>query len=213
MGGVIGATSGKFVLMATSLLLHGRIDGTDIRVAIVPGAQTSALSMAAEARIRARSGKPEVTIGLRAESFQARRDTLETTPAFDADLRIGQDLLSEHPVEIDFKHHEIQPLLPGEARHFERTSIAIPVRREADGTLSVDLTLGDHATIRAKLDLSSATGVTASRPEPATVVRVGPARLSGIDMTEGSEPVVGLYAFRSARVIFDLGHDRIWIRS
>ena len=212
MGGVIGATSGKFILMATSLLLHGRIDGVDVHVAIVPAAPTSALSTALEARIRSRSRKADATIGLRAESFQARLDTLEVIPAAGTDLRIGQDLLNEHPIEIDFKHHEIQPLLPGEARRIERASIAIPVRREADGTLSVDLAMGEHTTTRAKLDLSSATGVTVSGSEPATVVKVGPARLPGIEVTDGPGPVVGLYAFRSARVIFDLGNDRIWIR-
>lgn len=212
MGGVIGATSGKFILMATSLLLHGRIDGTEVRVAIVPAAPTSALSTALDARIRSRSRKADATIGLRAESFRARLDTLEIAPAGDADLRIGQDLLNEHPIEIDFRHHEIQPLLPGEARRIERTSIAIPVRREADGTLSVDLAMGEHATIRAKLDLASATGITVSGSAPAAVVEVGPARLPGIEVADGPEPIVGLYAFRSARVIFDLGNDRIWVR-
>jgi len=214
MGGVIGATSGKFALMATSLLLHGRIDGMDVRVAIVPAAPTSALSTASAARIRARSRKPDATIGLRAESFQARLDMFEvaSVPAPAADIRIGQDLLDEHPIEIDFKHHEIQPLLPGEARRIERASIAIPVRREADGMLSVDLAMGGHATIRAKLDLSSATGVTASGSAPTTVVNLGPARLTGVEVTDGPGPVVGLYAFKSARVIFDLRHDRIWVR-
>lgn len=212
MGGVIGATSGKFVLMGAALLLHGGVDGKKVRIAIVPGAPTSAISPDVTSRMKAGGGDKEVTIHLRAESFQSRIDAVEADPAPNADLRIGQDVLTDNPIEIDFGHRGVLPLSDSEARNLKRRSRPISIRHEPDGTLSVELAEQAHKPVRAVLDLAQATEVTAPGLSAGSVVTVGGVALPNIDPTDGPNPTVGLYAFRHLRVIFDLGHDRIWVR-
>ncbi|MDP1027928.1 hypothetical protein Q5H91_11945 [Sphingomonas sp. KR1UV-12] len=207
MAGVIGATSGKFVLAGALLLLKGGVDGQPARIAIAPGAPTSAVGTGVDAH-----GGDERTIHLRAESFRARIAAVEPQPAADAQLRIGQDVLAAHPIAIDFARRTLELLLPGEARAFERDATPIAVGHAADGSLSVEITQAGQPPQRALLDLGSASGITASRLAPDASVTVGGVALPGADVADGPRPVVGLYAFRRSRVVFDLGHDRIWVR-
>ncbi len=64
MGGITGATSGKFVLMAATLLFHGRVDNARTLIAIVPGAPHSAIGATLADRIVHRD---RVKIGIRAD--------------------------------------------------------------------------------------------------------------------------------------------------
>ena len=211
MAGVIGGTSGKFILVGAALLLHGRVDEKSVRVSIAPGVPTSAMTPELADHVKTRGGGPDVTIHLRAESFRARVAAVETDPGPDAALRIGQDLLDENPIEIDFAHHVLQPLSTSEARRLERRSQPIAVRHEPDGTLSVNIAADGHVPLSARLDLLSATSITAPGFGPATEVKVGGVEVPKAEVTDGPRPMVGLYAFRHARVIFDLGQGRIWI--
>ncbi|WCM28541.1 hypothetical protein NDN01_06365 [Sphingomonas sp. QA11] len=211
MAGVIGATSGKFILVGAALLLHGRVDEKTVSVSIAPGIATSAMTPELAEHVKMRGGGPDVAIHLRAESFRARVAAVETEPGPDAALRIGQDLLDENPIEIDFAHHVLQPLSASEARRLERRSQPIVIRHEPDGTLSVNIAADGGAPLSARLDLSSVGGVTAPGFGPANAVKVGGVEVPKTEVTDGPRPTVGLYAFRHARVIFDLGHDRIWV--
>lgn len=212
MGGPIGAISGKFVLMGTALLLHGGVEDKKVRIAIVPGAPTSAISLAMADRLKAHGGDHEVKIHLRAESFRARIDAVEPDPGSNAEVRIGQDVLDDNPIEIDFGHRSLRPLSNSEARGLERRSRPIAIRHEADGTLSVEFAEQGHEAVRAVLDLAQATSVAAPGLNAGSMVTVGGVALANVDPTDGPSPIVGLYAFRHLRVIFDLGHDRIWVR-
>lgn len=211
MAGAIGATGGKFVLMGAALLLHGRVDDNAVRIAIVPGAPTSAVSTALAERIK--PGNSDVKIHLRAESFDAKIAAVEPQVGPDADLRIGQDVLSGHPIEIDFVHHQVQPLSPGEAARLEARSQPIAIRHEANGTLSVDVSAGHRPPVSAKLDLSSDLGFASPDGESHAQIKVGGVDLPQVSVTTGARPVIGLYAFKHTRVIFDFAHDRIWVRS
>lgn len=213
MPGPIGATSGKFVLMGAALLLHGRVNGSDVRVAIMPGTPTSAISAALADRLAKRHGEAGLTIHLRAESFRAKIATVEPELGADADIRIGQDVLSANPIDVDFAHHQVRPLSQSEARRIERNSRPIVIRHEADGTLSVDVEADGAPAQPAQLDLSSTLGLTTPDAQSETRLRVGGVDLPSVSTTPGSKAVVGLYAFRHVRVIFDLDHDRLWVRS
>ncbi len=206
MGGITGATSGKFVLMAATLLFHGRVDNARTTIAIVPGAQQSAIATTLANRIAHRD---RVKIGIRAEYLYAPIAAVEPAPATGADVRIGQDILDTNPIEIDFPHHELRLLLSGEASRVERGMIAIPVTHQADGSMTIPLTLGSAPPTAAILDLARPTDVIA--PTSASVVALGHAVLKNAVVTQGTTPSVGLAAFRNMRVIFDLGHDRIWV--
>ncbi|MEG3175566.1 hypothetical protein U1872_04935 [Sphingomonas sp. RB3P16] len=208
---VMGGNGGRFVVAGATLLLHGWVDNGAARIAIVPGAPTSAMSTALAERTE-RSGKPDLKVELRAESFRIPRAAVEPTPAGDADLRIGQDVLARQPIAIDFARHALQPLSAGEARTAERSASAIAVTRAPDGTLTVPISTDGGAPIVAQLDLSSATGVAAPGLTARSAVSLGPVTLRGVEVADGARPIVGLYAFRHMRVIFDLGHDRIWVR-
>lgn len=206
MGGITGATSGKFVLMAATLLFHGRVDNARTLIAIVPGAPHSAIGATLAGRIVHRD---RVKIGIRAEYLYAPIAAVEPDPAAGADLRIGQDILDANPIEIDFPQHELRLLLPGEAARAERGMTAIPVTHQADGSMTVPLTLDAAPPTAAVLDLAHATDVAA--PTAASAVALGHAVLKNAVISHGATPSVGLTAFKDMRVIFDLGHDRIWV--
>ncbi len=207
MGGVTGATSGKFVLMAATLLLHGRVDNARTTIAIVPGAPHSAISETLAKRIG--QGAP-VKIGIRAEYLRASIPAIEPDLGQGADVRVGQDILDANPIEIDFPHHQVRLLLAGDAKRAERGMTAIPVMRQTDGTMTVPLKLDDAAPTAALLDLAHPAGVVAPIADAKTVA-LGSVVLNGANVSVGAAPSVGLAAFAKARVIFDLGHDRIWI--
>ena len=207
MGGITGATSGKFVLMAATLLVHGRVDNARTTIAIVPGASHSAIGATLAGRI---VRLDRVKIGIRAEYLYAPIAAVEPDPAAGADLRIGQDILDANPIEIDFPHHELRLLLPGEAARAERGMTAIPVTHRADGTPTIPLRLDGAAPVAATLDLAHATQVTAT-DTAAAAVAVGGVPLKSVQIRAGPAASVGLAAFAHARVIFDLGHDRIWL--
>ena len=71
MAGVIGATTGKFVMMAATLVLQGRIDNARTGIAIAPGVAISSIGPALAARIRQGS---KVKIGIRSEYVYATID-------------------------------------------------------------------------------------------------------------------------------------------
>ncbi|SFO38561.1 hypothetical protein [Sphingomonas sp. OK281] len=206
MGGITGATSGKFVLMAATLLFHGRVDNARTTIAIVPGAPQSAIATTLADRIAHRD---RIKIGIRAEYLYAPIAAIEPDPATGADVRIGQDVLDANPIEIDFPHRELRLLLAGEASRVERGMMAIPVTHQADGSMTVPLMVGSAPPMAAILDLAHATDVIA--PTGAGVVALGHTVLKNVVVTPGATPSVGLAAFRDMRVVFDLGHDRIWV--
>ena len=206
MGGITGATSGKFVLMAATLLFHGRVDNARTTIGIVPGAPHSAIGATLANRITHRD---RVKIGIRAEYLYAPVTAVEPDPAAGADIRIGQDILDANPIEIDFPHHELRLLLAGEAPRVERGMTEVPVTHQADGTMTVPLTLDAAPPTAAVLDLAHATDVTA--PTAASAVAPGRSVLKDVVVTPGATLSVGLAAFKRMRVIFDLGHDRIWV--
>ncbi|WP_404369734.1 hypothetical protein AB5I39_17475 [Sphingomonas sp. MMS24-J45] len=211
MAGPIGATSGKFVLIGATLLLNGRVNDIPVRLAIVPGASTSAISPDLSARLAARRGGGDVSIHLRAETFRARVESIEGQPSTGAAIRLGQDVLDENPIEIDFAHQRVRPLSPSEATRFERRAQPIALHHEPDGSVSVDLAGGTGTPVSARLDLSRAVGVTMHGLNAGSAVKVGGVALPKVEVSDGPKPVVGLYALRHVRVIFDLGHDRIWV--
>ncbi|MBL7372502.1 hypothetical protein INQ23_24550, partial [Escherichia coli] len=57
MGGVIGAVSGKFVLLATGLLVSASIERQPLRARIDPGSEASVVSQRAADRID-KDGRP-----------------------------------------------------------------------------------------------------------------------------------------------------------
>lgn len=212
MGGPIAATSGKFLLIGAALLLNGRVEDKTVRVAIAPGAWTSAISPDLSDWLKARRSGSDVKIHLRAETFRAHIAAVEAEPGAGAAIRLGQDILAENPIEIDFAHQDVQPLSPSEAARFVRGAQPIALRHEPDGSVSVDLAEGNGAPVRAVLDLSQTVSATMPGLASGRVVKVGGVALPNIELRDGPKPVVGLYAFRHVRVIFDLGHDRIWVR-
>lgn len=207
MGGITGATSGKFVLMAATLLFHGRVDNARSMIVIVPGAPHSAISEALAKRVR--RGTP-VKIGIRAEYLRASIAWVESDPGQGADVRIGQDILATNPIEIDFTHHQLRLLLAGDARRAERGMTAIPVTHEANGMMTVPIKIDDAAPTAALLDLTHPTGVVAPVVS-AKSVAIGSVALNAASVSAGASLSVGLGAFVKTRVIFDLGHDRIWV--
>ncbi|WP_353204859.1 hypothetical protein [Sphingomonas sp.] len=211
MGGPIGATSGTFILIGATLVLSGRVDDKTVRVAIAPGAWTTAISPALSDWIKARHGSSDLKIHLRAETIHAQIATVEAQPSEGAQIRLGQDVLGENPIEIDFAHHALRPLSASEATHFERRAKPIALRHAPDGSLSVALAAGSGAPVRAVLDLSRATGVVMPGLAAERAVTVGGVVLANAEVRDGPKPIIGLYAFRHVRVIFDLGHDRIWV--
>jgi hypothetical protein len=119
--------------------------------------------------------------------------------------------MDANPIEIDFPHHRVKLLLAGEARRVERGMIAVPIMHRADGSLHAMVTTDGGRAIDATIDLASATGGTIPVPAGTHDLRAGAATLHDVDVASGDTPVIGLLAFRHERVIFDLGHDRIWI--
>lgn len=211
MGGAIGATTGKFVLLGAALLLHGRVEDKAAQVAIVPGAATSAISQALAARIP--TPRPALDVHLRAESFAAAIAAVEPEVGSGADMRIGQDVLDTQPIEIDFVHHDVRALSPHEAASFEARSHALTMQRGPGGSLTVTIAFAGRPAILARLDLSRAVGIAVPDAVPDGPVKVGGVALPDVAITREPQAVVGLYAFRHARVIFDLRQRRIWVHA
>ncbi|KQM21369.1 hypothetical protein [Novosphingobium sp. Leaf2] len=209
MGGAIGATTGKFVLLGAALLLHGRVEDKAAHVAIVPGAPTSAMTQALAARIAAPRRK--VDIHLRAETFAAAIAAVEPDVGSGADVRIGQDVLNTQPIEIDFAHHDVRPLSPDEAASFKARSHALTMQRGPGGSLTVAIAFASRPATLARLDLSRAVGIAAPDAVPGEPVKVGGVDLRDVAVTREPQAVVGLYAFKHTRVIFDLAQGRIWV--
>jgi hypothetical protein len=203
MAGPIGMTSGKFALVGAVLLLHGRVDDRNAVVALAPGAAESVASAA---------GPAERKVHLRAESFRVPVRIANQPLAGGAAVRLGQDFLNAYPVEIDFPHQRIEPLTPGEARGRARSFRAIPLTRNADGSRSLTITIGDATAVRARLDLTSERGVTALQIPARVALGLNGIDAGMVEGTTGPGPVLGLGAFRNLRVRFDLAHDRIWVR-
>ena len=149
-------------------------------------------------------------IGIRAEYLRASIAGVEHDPGQGADVRIGQDILDANPIEIDFTHHQLRLLLAGDAKRAEQGMTAISVTRRPDGTMTVPLKLDDAAPIAAVLDLANPTGLVAPIASAKTVT-LGSVALKTADVSGGTVPLVGLGAFAKTRVIFDFGHDRIWV--
>lgn len=181
MGGVIGATSGKFIIAASALLLQGRIDHQRASIAIAPEATTSAIAPALAARL---GGDGPIRINIGAEALRTARPPVEPRPYADADMRIGQDVLSVDPIELDVRRHQAHILLPGEARRAESRMTAYPLARQADGTLRVGRVPG------------------APPPCPAN---------SSSENADGGESIARLFACSHAKLIFDPGHALLWI--
>ena len=90
MGIVVGATSGKFVMVAALLLFQARVDGDPVPAAIAPAAPVSTLGARLAQRLHAhgRPGAP-VKIGIRGDYFYASVDAIDHDPSPAADLVIG----------------------------------------------------------------------------------------------------------------------------
>lgn len=208
MAGVIGATTGKFVLVAATLLLQGRVDNARVGIAIAPGTAASKISPRLAGGIG--HGR-KVKIGIRGEYAYATIDGVAPSATPGAEMTIGRDILDTNPIEIDFPHHRVRLLLAGEARKIERGMTAIPVAHRPDGALTAPIAVADGQRLDATIDLASETGVTAPASAGKHDVQVGPATLHDVDLATGDTPSIGLLAFRHVRVVFDLGHDRIWV--
>ncbi len=209
MGGVIGATSGKFVLIGAALLLQGRVDNARTEIAIVPGLATSAVS---EGFARRNSARP-LKIAIRATSFTAMVTAVDPGLKGPAEVELGRDVLDAHPIEIDFGRHQVRALLKSEAQQAERRSTAILVEVEPDGLLRVPLTLSDHRVVSGELDLKNVDTVIATAGMNGVPVQIG-GKESGDQSVEAMHGLkVGLGIFGQSRVIFDLGNDKIFVRS
>lgn len=204
MAGVIGATSGKFVLMGAMLLFQGRVDGDRSVIAVAPGASVSTIAPGRRAGERVR-------IGIGAMNLVAAKPATGEQPGPKVGLTIGRDVLDANPVMIAFPSHRLRLLLPAEARRQEARMVAIPVDEQPGGALSVPLAIDDAAATPVPLDLTSATAVVAPTQNPHATVSIGAHALPGIAVTAGDTPKVGLLAFARCTVIFDLSHHRIWV--
>lgn len=209
MGGVIGATSGKFVLIGAALLLQGRVDNARTEIAIVPGLAYSAVTEGFARRNSARLLK----IAIRATSFTAPVTAVDPGLKGPAEVELGRDVLDAHPIEIDFGRHQVRSLLKSEAQQAERRSTAIPVEVEPDGLLRVPLTLSDHRVVSGELDLRNADTVIATAAMTGVPVQIG-GKESGARSVEQMHGLkVGLGIFWQSRIIFDLGDNKIFVRS
>lgn len=217
---MVGATSGKFVMVAAMLLFHARVDGNPVAAAIVPGAPVSTLSarLAHQVRRRARPDAP-VKIGIRGDYFYAPIATSSDDTSARADIVIGQDLLADNPIEIDFRRHELAALSTGEFKARVRREHAVMLTRVGAGQWHVALVLPGATAIDAELDLTSPDAIDlggdaggVAHPSEAAVT-LGQASLPGITIRQANtaRTRVGLGAFAGRRVIFDLAHDRIWL--
>ena len=204
-----GVTSGKFVLMAAGLLLHGRIDDVPGKIAIVPAAPLSAIAPDLLAKVDHRSPATPIKIGIRGSSFRAVVATVEEPPFPGADLRIGRDLLDAHPIEIDFRDRSLKLLLPGEARHEEAKMTAVSVAKAADGALSILVSIGDAPPVAATLDLSSL--MPAEAAATVTNASTGTITLRNVQTDDSGAPKVSLSAFAGRAIILDLSYDRLWV--
>jgi hypothetical protein len=217
---MVGATSGKFVMVAAMLLFHARVDGDPVSAAIVPGAPVSILS-ARLARQVHRHGLPDlpVKIGIRGEYFYAPIAAADDETPPKADIVIGQDLLADHPIELDFRRHELASLLPGEFSARTRRDHAVTLTREGPGQWRVELTFPGGGAIDALLDLTSPDAIILGADAGGAVssstaaVTLGQARLPGVAIRQAGagRSRVGLGVFAGRRVILDLAHDRIWV--
>ena len=222
MGIVVGATSGKFVMVAALLLFQVRVDGDPVPAAIAPAAPVSTLGARLAQRLHAH-GRPgaRVKIGIRGDYFYASVDAIDHDPSPAADLVIGQDILAAHPIAIDFRRHELATLLPGQVRARQRHDRAIMLRPDGAGHWRVALAMPDGSDIDAMLDLGSAAAIqlgTDARdamPADGVTVTLGGVTLAGVTVrrTGGDTTTVGLGAFAGQRIILDLAHDRIWVET
>lgn len=203
MSGVIGATGGKFVLLAATLMLHGRLDERPAGIAIAPGAARSGIAPGVRAG-------PRVAIRIGAMRTIAATPPVADQPPGVA-LTIGRDLIDRDPIAIDFPARQVRLLSAHDAAVREAHMTAIPVTPAADGGLTVPLAIDDGPAVPAPLDLASPTGVAGPAITGTSRVRIGDVAIAGVGATAAVHPAVGLLAFARSTVIFDLGHGRIWI--
>lgn len=205
MGGVVGATTGKFVIVGAALLLQGRVDDVLTTLAIVPGAEVSAISptLADRLQVHHQEGQP-YTIRIRRENFTAQIGRNETNWQSGVTLRIGADLLAKQLILIDFKHRSARILMryeiSGMLRHFAR----VPLSRSTSGTWLVAATGAGGQKGWARLNLSTTVFAVQGAEHKACL------REDGEGTGELSDEF-GLPDFKDSAVVFDFDNRQIWI--
>jgi hypothetical protein len=172
MGGVIGITTSKFLIVAATLCLPVRVDHAPMRGVIDARMPVSVISVDMARRLHmidpgtraagfaARASKRPVYISIGAEEYSVDHIAVSDTP-FAApghcvrDVILGRDMLESHVFDIDFAKRRIKLVLPYERDGFIRGFRPVRVIRNAQGEGEVDLRIGDAAPIRARLDLGS----------------------------------------------------------
>ncbi|WP_295631442.1 hypothetical protein [Novosphingobium sp.] len=221
MSGPIGIMSHKIVLKAGLLLISARIDLQPVEAVIDPSAPitTADPSVAKNLKVDPAMRGPQLVIknrviGIDRDEMRIHRVDIEPTrPA--TDLIIGSDLMSDMRIGFDFKRSKLRVFDQGDRHVGKGMQIAAVSQSKISGCLIADARNEHGDPIRMAILGRPVNFDNSGRP--LVKVSLGGVSLDAFDIPSGSNPctdsdvVVTWGNFADQHVIFDVGHNRMWL--
>lgn len=205
MGGVIGATSSKFILASASLLLQGRVNGELTTLAVMPSARSSAISTARlEKLVHHKNARQPYRIGIRREYFRGFIAINERVPVQGAEVRIGRDLLDSNPLLVDFSGHHLRLLGDNELRRISRTWLPLHLGNGPLGTTIISVAQAGTQGTTVSFDFAHES----AQPEMPVGSYCIAQRAGGA--VKRADAIVGMEIFSKLKVVFDFAHATLW---
>ncbi len=214
MGGPVGVMSTKLVLKAGMLLFAARLDGHAVTATIDPTAAETVITPRLAAYLKLTASEADDkdvrhfhVIGVDHAELRLRRVLVRNLDG-PATIVIGQDLLAQMRIRLDFDRGRLRVLDPTEHASTGEGEAIIALRRETSGCL--ELEAPDQS---ARVALANPAENTANAPPGAPMDFAG-LKLSVSDGTSsgncGSETRIVTWAsFRTTRILIDLPHERL----
>ncbi|WP_297506804.1 hypothetical protein [uncultured Caulobacter sp.] len=227
MGGVVGAVSGKFVLVAAGLLVDSRVGHERVRALIDASLARTEISRSLADRLDPHGAHRDgdelaprrgTTVGLGAREFDAPKLIIGASRApKGVDLVIGRDVLEAERLELDFARDQLSLVTPAEYKAAVRGRVRVPLTPAGPGLWRLNARLGPGGEKDGALDLTSpaALMVNGVPVSPCPDIGFGAVRLQptacAADTTSTLPFRLGWRGFATARVLLALPDRSLWI--
>jgi hypothetical protein len=214
MGGPVGAMSTKLVLKAGMLLFAARLDGHAATATIDPAAAETIIAPKLAAHLKlAASGDSDTevrrfhVIGVDHTELRLRRVLVRSVTG-PAAIVIGQDLLAQMRIRLDFDRGRLRVLDPSDRARIGEGEAIVPLKRAAGGCLELAVPDGSEHVV-----LAAPAGDSANA-SPSTPMQVGDFKLATFDAKSSGScssatKLVTWASFRAMRIMIDLPHERM----
>lgn len=217
MGGPVGAMSTKLVLKAGMILFAARLDGHSATATIDPTAAETVITPKLAAYLKlAHAGDTDVevrhshVIGVDHAELRLRRVLLRDVDG-PARIVIGEDLLAQMRIRLDFHSNRLRVLDSTDRVSTGEEDVIIPLKREASGCLALEAPKEAGLITFATLTENAAnTPVTGLINFPGFQLRVS--RGSSSNNCGPETKVVPWASFQTMRLMIDFPQQRLIIQ-